>query len=80
MKKQEIKLLLIAIAERKGIRLWLTDSKVEEIAEKLSRLESTNRSEIRSYISDSSIYIKESVDFTDIDYLLDQIVVTVNKR
>ena len=80
MKKQEIKLLLIAIADRKGIRPWITDLKADEIAEKISQLQTISRGDIRSYFGDISSHILETIDFSDIENLFDQIVLIVNRR
>ncbi|KIA95622.1 MULTISPECIES: hypothetical protein [unclassified Flavobacterium] len=80
MKKQEIKILLNQIALKKGIGFTLTDSVIESLAERISNLQETDRFGVKSIIDSVSIYVKESVDFTDTNYLIDQIVDIVNKK
>jgi len=79
MKKDEIKKILDLIASKKGITVWLSDAKSESLAEQLSKLHRTDRASVKQIIDSISIYVKESVDFTDTNYLLDQIVDLINK-
>jgi hypothetical protein len=79
MKELEIKKLLSQIAKEKGIELWLTDAENQKLADKLSNLSLTDRESVKKIIDSVSTYIKESVDFTDTNYLIDQIVAVINK-
>lgn len=80
MKKEEIKIVLSQIASKKGISFSLSESVIDRLAERISNLQETDRSGVKSIIDSVSIYIKESVDFTDTNYLIDQIVDIVNKK
>lgn len=79
MKEKEIKDLLSQIAKEKGIGLWLTETEKEKLATKILNLSVADRSSVRKIIESVSTYLKESVDFTDTNYLLDQIVAVVNR-
>ncbi len=79
MKENEIKDLLSQIAKEKGIGLWLTESQKEKLATKILDLSVADRASVRKLIESVSTYLKESVDFTDTNYLLDQIVTVVNR-
>lgn len=79
MKEIEIKELLGKIAKEKGIGPWLTETEKAKLATKLLNLETVDRTSVRKIIESVSIYIKESVDFTDTNYLLDQIVDILKK-
>jgi len=80
MNKTEVKRLLDRFAEEKNVKIFLTESRKEEIIQKLEKLSSTDRSEVRRIIESVSIFIKESVDFSDTNYIIDQIVAAVNKK
>ncbi|PKH52900.1 hypothetical protein CXF68_20320 [Tenacibaculum sp. Bg11-29] len=79
MKELEIKKLLNQIAKEKGIELLLTDAENQKLADKLSNLSLADRESVKEIIDSVSTYIKESVDFTDTNYIIDQIVAAINK-
>ena len=80
MNNTEIKRLLDKFAEEKDVKVFLTESRKQEIIQKLEKISSTDRSEVRRIIESVSIYIKESVDFSDTNYIIDQIVAAVNDQ
>ncbi|HEX2968170.1 MAG TPA: hypothetical protein VHO46_03625 [Bacteroidales bacterium] len=77
-KKIEISRILIALATKKGITTRLTESKINTIAETLSNLKTANRQTVKDYIGFGDTIIKEAIDFSDTDQLIDMIVDIIN--
>ncbi len=77
-KQSDIKRLLDKVIAQKGIGKWISESQVESLATTLSHLSSADRKTIKNKIYSIDVIIKESVDFTDTDYLIDQIVNIIN--
>jgi hypothetical protein len=77
-KKIEITRILIALATKKVITTRLTESKINTIAEILSNLKTADRQTVKDNISFGDRIIKESIDFSDTDQLIDMIVDIIN--
>lgn len=77
-KQSDIKRLLDKIVSQKGLGKWISESQVDNLATSLSNLSSASRQEIKNKIYSFNVIIKESVDFSDTDYLIDQIVNIIN--
>ena len=79
MKEKRIKVLLDTLANEENINTWMYESKKVEIAQKLAKLDKANAEIVKTIIQSSSILIKESVDFSNTDYLLAQIAEIINE-
>lgn len=79
MKEQRIKALLDRLANEQNANTWMYESKKVEIAKKLATLDRANIEIVQEIIESSSIFIKESVDFSSTSYLLAQIAEIINE-
>jgi len=80
MKKQNIKIILDQIAEKNNAKIWLNESKSNEIAEKLTVLKDADINSIRKIIESGGYMIKESIDFSNTSYLLSQLIDVINNE
>ncbi|MCD6067897.1 MAG: hypothetical protein K0S33_2723 [Bacteroidetes bacterium] len=78
-KKDEIKVVVHLLLEKKKITS-LSTAKIDSIVDTLSVLSAPTRDEIRTKISSGDYLIKESIDFSDTDYLIDMIADIINKK
>ncbi|MDR6372248.1 hypothetical protein J2795_003093 [Chryseobacterium bernardetii] len=79
MKKQQIKQLLIKYFQEKKVYESVNQNELDNVAEKLSKLTFITKDILFKYINEISYLIKESVDFSDTEYLLSQIINIINK-
>ena len=79
MKKEKLKELLNHLAKQNNATLWLDESKSIEISDILSKLDTANFDIVKKIIQSGSYMIKESIDFSDTDYILAQIVDIINE-
>lgn len=73
MKKQKIKSVLDQASHYSKNNSWLSEAKKNELVNKLSDLENPDIDSIREIIQ-SDRFIKESIDFSDTNYLLSQLI------
>ncbi|MCY1660879.1 hypothetical protein [Chryseobacterium sp. SL1] len=79
LKKEQIKQLLKKYFEERKTS-FLNQKEFDSVVEELSKLNSVTTEILLKYISKISYLIKESVDFSDTNYLLVQIVNTINSK
>lgn len=80
MKKQEIKNLLVQYFKEKKVYESVNQIDLENLAEELSKMNFINADILLKYIGKVTVIIKESVDFSDTNYLITQMVNLINSK
>jgi hypothetical protein len=79
MSKVKVKKLLSELAIKNEATIWLNESKSTDIADKLIEENPRDIEAIKKIIESGSFMIKESIDFSDTDYILSQILDAINE-
>jgi hypothetical protein len=80
MKKQEIKNLLVQYFKEKKVYESVNQIDLENLADELSKMNFINADILLKYIGKVTVIIKESVDFSDTNYLITQMVNLINSK
>ena len=80
MKKQEIKNLLVQYFKEKKVYESVNQIDLENLADELSKMNFINADILLKYIGKVTVMIKESVDFSDTNYLISQMVNLINSK
>ena len=80
MKKQEIKNLLVQYFKEKKVYESVNQIDLENLADELSKMNFINADILLKYIGKVTVFIKESVDFSDTNYLITQMVNLINSK
>lgn len=80
MKKQEIKNLLVQYFKEKKVYESVNQIDLENLADELSKMNYINADILLKYIGKVTVIIKESVDFSDTNYLITQMVNLINSK
>lgn len=80
MKKQEIKNLLVQYFKEKNVYESVNQIDLENLADELSKMNFINADILLKYIGKVTVIIKESVDFSDTNYLITQMVNLINSK
>ena len=80
MKKQEIKNLLVQYFKEKKVYESVNQIDLENLADELSKMNFINADILLKYIGKVTVLIKESVDFSDTNYLITQMVNLINSK
>ena len=80
MKKQEIKNLLVQYFKEKKVYESVNQIDLENLSDELSKMNFINADILLKYIGKVTVIIKESVDFSDTNYLITQMVNLINSK
>lgn len=80
MKKEQIKSLIIESLKERKVYYSTSESEIDTVAEELSKLNFITKDILLKYLGKITILLKESVDFSDTNYLLSQMVNLINSK
>ena len=80
MKKQQIKNLIIEYLKERKVYYSASDKEIDNVAEELSKMNFITKEILLKFLGKITIILKESVDFSDTNYLLSQIVTLINSK
>lgn len=80
MKKEQIKNLIINYLKEREVYYSASEIDIDNVAEELSKMNFITKDILFKYLSKISIILKESVDFSDTNYLLSQIITLINSK
>ena len=80
MKKEQIKNLIIEYLKERKVYYSASAKEIDNVAEELSKMNFITKDILLKYLGKITILIKESVDFSDTNYLLSQIVTLINSK
>lgn len=80
MKNQEIKNLLVKYFKENKVYESVSQTDLDNLAVELSKMTFINADILLKHIGKITVIIKESVDFSDTNYLLTQMVNLINSK